>query len=1030
MSGTLDRLKAALAERYDVMREVGAGGMATVYLARDLKHGRDVALKVFRPELAAVLGPDRFVREIEIAARLQHPHILPVYDSGEADGFLYYVMPYVEGESLRQRIAREGALPLDGAVRILGEVADALAYAHERGLVHRDVKPDNIMLSGHHALVADFGIAKAVHDAAAAERLTATGIAIGTPAYMPPEQATGESGIDHRADLYALGVVAYEVLTGHVPFRGATAQMVIAAHVTEPPDPLRRQRPAVPPALEALVMRLLEKHPADRVQTAADVVRQLEAVAVSGATAAVPGAGPSWPRRNVGGVVGTYAAVSLAALVVVWALERGLGLPEWVLAAAVALLGVGLPIVMLTQRLERAQHATGASPTGGLRGWLTMRRAVAGGVLAFGALGAVVAVYMAMRLFGIGPAGTLIASGVLSADDRILLADFVDRTGDSTLGVAVTEALRVDLGQSPSVTLVQRSELADAFARMQREPPSAMTPELATEVAAREGIKAVVSGEVNEVAGSFVISAQLLASETGEVLVPLRETARDSTSIIEAVDRLSSRLRERIGESLRSIRQTPPLASVTTASLPALKKYTLGVRAADAGEVARAIELFQEAVALDTAFAAAYRGLAIYLGNWGIERALAAESMSRAFRFRDRLTEEERLWTTGSYYMSRNQPQDALPSYLTLLEMRPDDSKLLNNVGVLYTMQRQNARALEYYERALRLQPNSSSSAFNVVVTNLELGRIAEARAASAAFEAAAPGHPFAQINRFFIDVSTRDFVDADSAVATFAAFGDPLSAAIITSLRTSLAALRGRLTESARAIEGGRQRALQGRQVPEFLRLVISAGTYDAVVRGRADLGLQRVANALEEFPVDSLAALDRPYVELAEFYARAGDPGRARALLAAYDRAVPDEFRAQQSVDRDRAAAYLALAEGRAADAVAAFREADRGQCRICTLPGLARAYDALGQDDSVRAVLERYVTLPDDDRWQVEAIELPGAYVRLGSLYEAVGDTAAAIEYDSKFLDLFKDADPEFAPTIAGVRDALARLVGEGR
>jgi tetratricopeptide (TPR) repeat protein len=1030
MTGTLHRLKAALAERYDVVRELGAGGMATVYLARDLKHGRDIALKVLRPELAAVLGTDRFVREIEIAARLQHPHILPVYDSGEADGFLYYVMPYVEGESLGHRIAREGALPIDGAVRILTEVADALAYAHEHGLVHRDVKPDNLMLSGHHALVADFGIAKAVHAAAVAERLTATGIAIGTPAYMAPEQAMGEPTTDSRADLYALGAVAYEMLTGRAPFTGTTAQMVIAAHLAEPPDPVRRHRSAVPPALEALVMRLLEKHPADRVQTAAEVVRLLEAVTVSGATSATRAPSPRAVRMGIGAVVGAYAASSIAVLGAVWVLELGLGLPGWVLPAAVGLLAVGLPIILLARHLERTRAATDARTATGLRGWLTWRRALLGGVGAFGALGIGVTAYMLMRLLGIGPAGTLIASGVLSEDDRILLADFVDRTGDSTLAMAVTEALRVDLGQSASVTLVQQSELTDAFARMQREPPSTMTVDLANEVATREGIKAVVSGEINAVVGSYVISAQLLAPETGEVLVPVRETAEDSTHIIEAVDRLSNRLRERIGESLRSIRQTPPLARVTTASLPALRKYTLGVRAGDAGEVAQAIALFQEAVTLDTAFAAAYRGLAIYLGNWGIERALAAESMSRAFRFRDRLTEEERLWTTGSYYMARNQPQDALPSYLTLLETRPDDPKLINNIGVLYTMQRENARALEYYERALALQPTSPNSAFNVVVANLELGRNAEARAANGAFEAAAPGHPFAQINRFFIDVSARDFPDADSALAAFAAFGDPLSAAIVSTLRTSMAALHGRLTAADREIDAARQRALQGRQVPEYLRLVISAGTFDAVVRGRPDLGTARVTRALREFPIDNLPVLDRPYIELAEFYARAGEPARSRTFLAAYDREVPDEFRAQQSVDYDRAAAYLTLADGRASEAVSAFRAADRGQCRICTLPGLARAYDALGQDDSVRAVLERYVTLPDDDRWQVEPIELPGAYVRLGSLYEAVGDTVAAIEYDTRFLNLFRNADPEFAPTVARVRDALSRLVGEGR
>ncbi len=204
MPDTFDRLKSALADRYAIQEELGAGGMATVYLAEDLKHHRKVAVKVLRPELAATLGPERFVREIEIAAGLTHPHILPLYDSGEANGFLYYVMPYIEGESLRDRLDREGKLPLEDLIRLTDEVAAALSYAHEQGIVHRDVKPENIMLSGGRAVVADFGIARAV-TAAGGERLTGTGFAIGTPAYMSPEQAMGLEEVDARSDVYSMG---------------------------------------------------------------------------------------------------------------------------------------------------------------------------------------------------------------------------------------------------------------------------------------------------------------------------------------------------------------------------------------------------------------------------------------------------------------------------------------------------------------------------------------------------------------------------------------------------------------------------------------------------------------------------------------------------------------------------------------------------------------------------------------------------------------------------------------------------------
>ena len=271
-------LVSALSGSYRLERELGAGGMATVFLAEDLKHKRKVAVKVLRPELAATLGPERFLREVTIAANLQHPHVLPLYDSGQAAGFLYYVMPFVEGTSLRQKLVREGELPVTDAVRILRDVADAMAYAHQRGVVHRDIKPENVMLSGRHALVTDFGVAKAVSEATGRQSLTTAGVALGTPTYMAPEQAAADPHTDHRADIYAFGVMAYELLTGQPPFSGPSPQAVLAAHITVPAEPVTKYRSSIPPALAALVMRCLEKKPADRLQSAEDLMPQLEAV--------------------------------------------------------------------------------------------------------------------------------------------------------------------------------------------------------------------------------------------------------------------------------------------------------------------------------------------------------------------------------------------------------------------------------------------------------------------------------------------------------------------------------------------------------------------------------------------------------------------------------------------------------------------------------------------------------------------------------------------------------------------------------
>ena len=249
MSDSLNRLKAALADRYVIERELGAGGMATVYLAEDLKHRRKVAVKVLRPEISASIGTERFDREIEIAARLQHPHILPVHDSGEADGGLYYVMPHVEGESLREVIGR-GAVPVDEALRLVSEVASALDYAHREGVVHRDIKPANILLSQGHSVVADFGIARAA-SGVDQEGLTQIGMAVGTPSYMSPEQATADPNVDGRTDIYALGCVLYELLQGKPPFEGETARAIIAKTISSPVPEMSALKGKVPDAVPA-----------------------------------------------------------------------------------------------------------------------------------------------------------------------------------------------------------------------------------------------------------------------------------------------------------------------------------------------------------------------------------------------------------------------------------------------------------------------------------------------------------------------------------------------------------------------------------------------------------------------------------------------------------------------------------------------------------------------------------------------------------------------------------------------------------
>src|SRR5258707_15091520 len=276
----VERLRNALSQTYTIDRELGKGGMATVYLAQDVKHERPVALKVLHPELAASLGPDRFLREIKTAAKLNHPHILPLHDSGEAEGFLYYVMPYVEGESLRERLDRERQLPIEEAVHHTRAIASALDYAHRQSIVHRDIKPENIMLYEGEAMVMDFGIAKAV-SSAGSETLTQTGMMVGTPAYVSPEQAAGEVNLDGRSDQYSLACVVYEMLSGERPFSGPTPQSILAKRFTESPKPVRMLRSSIPENVEKALNKAMSTEAEGRFRNVALFAQALASTSLS-----------------------------------------------------------------------------------------------------------------------------------------------------------------------------------------------------------------------------------------------------------------------------------------------------------------------------------------------------------------------------------------------------------------------------------------------------------------------------------------------------------------------------------------------------------------------------------------------------------------------------------------------------------------------------------------------------------------------------------------------------------------------------
>jgi eukaryotic-like serine/threonine-protein kinase len=1043
LSELFDRLQSSLGSQYRLERELGGGGMSRVFVAEETALGRKVVLKVLPPELAAVLSGDRFQREVRVAAGLQHPHIVPLLAAGAAGDILYYTMPFVEGESLRARLSREGELPVPEAVRLLREVTDALAYAHRQGIVHRDIKPDNILLSQQHAVITDFGIAKALTAAGGSSAVTGTGVSIGTPTYMAPEQATGEAQIDQRADLYSLGAMGYEMLAGEPPFRGATAQALIAAQLTRTAPSLTEARAAVPPELAAAIHRCLEKRPADRFQRAEELLAALDAAVASTGVRTIsqslplsPAAPPptrEWPLPQV---LGYFALAGAAVLGVAWALRTLAGLPDWFFPAAVVLLALGLPVVVLAtlahnRRLARGVTTPSGASASGRRG-LTLRKAVLGGVGAFSTLGIVTAGYMGMRTLGIGPVGTLVASGKLNERERLIIADFDDQTRGALLGPAVTQAFRVDFSQSKLVSPVEADYVRRVLRRMQRPDSVPVGLAVAREIAQREGFKAVVAGELQQVGPSVLVSAQLVNAQSGEVLATARETARDSTGILDAVDRVSKKLRERIGESLRSIRGDAPLAEVTTGSLEALRKYSQALRVQSAGDNPGAIALLEETVALDSNFAMAWRKLGTMLLNQGERPARADEAINRAFALRERLTFRERKLTETTYYSdARGLIDSAVASLQSLLAEYPNDSWAWNNVGVLHEVAGNRAEAERSYSKAAELEPENILAWGNIFTLRIGAGRFDSAAATLQLMKARFPAGPSMDMRESLLELGRRDFAAAETrlrAQVTRYQANVPWHDAFLNNL-TGVLAIRGKLAEADRL-----QRALSEERAGrgdvsnalevELLR-VIPVALYREDPRA-AKLALDAV---MRSHPLERLQPQERPLITGIYAATSVGDRDLANRLL--------EEFSRNRGNIPGRAWGFL-LPLGRGEvlsmrkeslqEGLAALRKT-AAVCAYCAEAAMGLAFERAGLPDSALAHFQRWADV-GENIWEAGVYNhwAPLAYFRLGELYEVKGERAKAVDYYGRFTELWREADPEFQPKVQEAKRRIKDLTGE--
>ncbi|MCA9762183.1 MAG: protein kinase [Gemmatimonadetes bacterium] len=1044
------RLEQALSGAYTFERELGGGGMSRTYLARETALNRQVVVKVLAPELLAGISVERFRREVLLAAQLQHPHVVPVLTSGEVDGIPWFTMPYVDGDSLRQRLAK-GGVGIGQAVSMLRDVARALAYAHARGVVHRDIKPDNVLLSAGTATVTDFGIAKAISAARTDggvdnATLTQVGTSIGTPAYMAPEQAAGDPDTDHRADLYAFGVMAYEVLAGRTPFVASTPTKLLAAHMSEAPRNILELRADCPPGLAHLVMRCLEKEPARRPADSAELVQVLETVTSSGSGAAMPEILRGGPIR-LGRALALWAVATVLVIITAWAAREVIGLPDWVLPGAVGVMLAGLPVLAFTTYVQRTAHRTytatpsrtpapqGTLATLAMRAspHVSWRRTWLGGAIAVGSFAVLVVGFMVMRALGMGPMASLKGTGAFGARETLMIADFGSPPSDSTLGTTVAEALRTDLAQSTSLNVLTRSSIREALTLMQRSPEEAVPYELAREIATREGAKAVLDGNISQLGQSYVITARLASALDGSDLAAFREEAATEGDLLPALGRLSKEIRAKAGESLKSIRASNELERVTTPSLTALRKYVEGSRLADEeGEIERGMALIREAVQLDTAFAMAWRKLAVLLNNEGRDRAGMLDAISTAYRHRDRLTEMERLLTEGFYFTRGPTPDrdKALAAYEDAAKLDSLSTSALNNAAVILGEKADYEAAEQLYRRVVQL-PHTFGGAF----TNLLQEQIRNDRTAAsldstvAAFRASFPESNDLWEAEWFAAWGKDDLAAADSIARAISAAPRSVRQAIRSAGGLSgTAELHGQVAAAAEWQRRSSEALYKVQPTPGNLLSIALDTVYYEMFYGTRATALAALARARARVPMAEIPPSERPWGFLKFVGAVLQEPELVREATAGFER---DQAGLSSDPEGRRAdyATNLAFAEERWRDVLRHAEEAER---RYAFTPRTAalvkgRAYRELGQPDSAIAAFERFLVLRDplpgtDATWRPRVLEW------LGEAHEAKGNRAKAIEAYSAFTELWKDADPALQPKVREIRDRIARLQAE--